>query len=440
MYKDLRQVKRPSRKKPGMREFFILILCFSYFNRASITNEFMLSQKALSDYYNCSIKTIQRWFQKLRALGYLQYAPREHSGEFYHNSPYKIPKYKKLYCGEEYKYANYYILDQQSLNQYLMDTIGLDVLSNILDYKSEFDQYIKFLDNRTLQIKETEEKEIKKLELSEQQKKKIQRQKKIKRLIRKNKYYLKKKEYLDKHIPEFQCKYLKEGCLRLTHELCNTVNPNHTEKINESNYWRSSRIRYDILEKILHTRDIEEIDINGSIYRLTYNLFHNTPLPDTIDIYDLIWSACGFAKWKNTGYRKQFKKILMPIYMKEKSTQFRICHYQFLDKYKIFQNEEDKEFYELHNTFCQLTNLPIDVFLERVRNALHKVLNVEKFLTSNIFIYESNLHILIRERFYKMGIITANIYDGFYFKKNQVTRELFDTVYEDSLKELKENL
>ena len=457
MYKDLRIINRPSRKKPGMKEFFILVFCYSYFNKKSTDqNEFALSHQALADYFQCTTKTIYRWMAKLMDIGCLSYAERENAGKtgYYFTTEdgksvkksYIIPKYKKIRVSKqnEIKFVNVYKLNQASLNNYFKTTIGLDIITNIKTYKPIFDDYITYLDNRH-PIEELLE--VKPEDLSKEDKDKIKRKQKIDQKIVENDYYLQKKAIQDSQIPEFQCKYLNEGCLRLTHELCNTVNPEHTDKIDESNYWRSSHARNDMLENILKTKDFEEFDVNGSIYRLTYNLYHIVPLNFDTDIYELIWNQAFNIEWPDNSYRKAFKQLLMPIYMREYAMSFKLCQFDYIDKYYYGHPIKYKrlpkvkrEQYELLKLFVNLVKLDIHTIIDKIRQSMHIILNVPKFMGADIFIQESNLHILIKDKLLSKNIVCANIYDGFYFKKNSITKDEFQAIYKSALNELKLNL
>lgn len=433
----IKKSKQVIHKKLGINDFFILILVYSYYNKKSNTkNEFSIPQSVLARYFDCSKRTIIRWFKKLHELKCIQYAKRDNAGkiQFYiidnQKHSYVIPQYKKIRCGkpDECKFLNVYQLNQQKLNQYLIDTIQTNVLDNIEAYYELFSLFISFLTNSKAETNIVEKKH-----------------KNIDSKIQENQYFINKKKELDKFFPEFQCKYLEEGCLRLTHEICSTVNPEHVEKINETNYWRSSTIRQNMLTKLLDSDKLAEYDINGSIYRLTYNLTHDTLLSNTVDIYKLIWNECKFSITLDKEIlRTSFKKILMPIYMKEHTLMYRACHWEYLDKYfaghpiKYNKLHNDiKEFYELYKQFVDITGLSIKQFLVTVADAMHKVLNIEKFYGSDIFIYESNLHILIREYFMKQNIKCVNVYDGFYFVKSQVSKQDFYNAYTQSMLQLK---
>ena len=58
-----------------------------------------------------------------------------------------------------------------------------------------------------------------------------------------------------------------------------------------------------------------------------------------------------------------------------------------------------------------------------------KVLNLDKFYKADIFIYESNLHILMLKLLKDLNIQTINVYDGFYFIKDSLTKEQYDEIY-----------
>ena len=73
--------------------------------------------------------------------------------------------------------------------------------------------------------------------------------------------------------------------------------------------------------------------------------------------------------------------------------------------------------------------MPIYDILSTVRDAMHRVFNLDKFYRADIFIFESNLHILMLKLFKDMGIKTINVYDGFYFVKGTMTKEIYNNVY-----------
>lgn len=469
MLKDLRIVARPARHRPGMKDFFILILVYSYYNKSSnINNEFSIPQTVIADYFHCSRKTANQWYGKLRDLGFLKYARRENAGKsvYYKDKngtkqSYNIPKYKKIRVGEpdEIKFLNIYTLDQNGLNQYMIDHVELDIINNINQYKNVFNRFISFLTDRgqkkvftDLDIEHLDEKELPEV-LNKKDKRTIKKLLKLRDKINENRYYCDIKKTLDKDFPEFTCRYLEEGCLRLTHEICTTVNPEHTDKINENNYWRSSKARTDMLKSMLNVnmKDITEYDVNGSIYRLTYNLNHDKLLPFDTDIYEQIWNNCNFnLSWSDKNkekFRKEFKLILMPIYMKPHSISYTANQWEYIHKYyaghpRKYQklNKVDRLMHERFELFTTALNIDVKTFLETVRNAMYITLNTKTFIKSDIFTLESNLHILIRRKLLDIGIKCVNVYDGFYVIKDQLTKLEFSKIYDICVQELKINM
>lgn len=466
---DLKKVSRPTRTKPGMQEFFILILTYSYFNKSShnVKNEFSIPQTVIADYFRCTVLTVKRWCAKLREIGCFKYAERDNASKsvFYkdvngNRQPYTIPKYKKIHCGKanEIKFLNVYVLDQKELNQYIIEHVGIDVLGNIDLYRDTFNTFITFLTVRvqkkdlidTLDLDNIETNDI---ILTKEEKRAVQKALNIHNKINENKYYLDIKHSLDNMFPEFKCKYLEEGCLRLTHEICSTVNPEHVEKINENNYWRSSHARIDMLQSILQTdiKNITEYDVNGSIYRLTYNINHDKFLPFSADIYKRILNNCNFKKtWpkdKHDSFRTAFKQILMPIYMKPYIIGYKASQWEYINKYyaghpRKYQrlSKLEQEFYETYSIFVNALGISVKDFLEAVRSAMYATLNAKSFSGSNIFTIESNLHLLIRKKLLDKGIKCVNVYDGFYVVKSQISKAEFNKIYNESLVELKNNM
>ena len=71
---------------------------------------------------------------------------------------------------------------------------------------------------------------------------------------------------------------------------------------------------------------------------------------------------------------------------------------------------------------------------------MHKVFNLEKFYQADIFIHESNLHIIMLKLFKDRGIETINVYDGFYFVEGTMNQELYDSIYDEATNLLLERM
>ena len=61
----------------------------------------------------------------------------------------------------------------------------------------------------------------------------------------------------------------------------------------------------------------------------------------------------------------------------------------------------------------------------------------EEFLEEEIFIYESNLHLLILDYCKEHNIPAVNVYDGFYFIKGTITQSQYQKLYDQMTLQLK---
>ena len=229
--------------------------------------------------------------------------------------------------------------------------------------------------------------------------------------------------------------YLTEGKKRLTSLLCGTPNPDHHQgEVYQKRY------RYLCNALNCDKEDIVEFDVNASIYRLSYEI-GNGVVRTGGDIYEMIYDECGFGK-DFISIRPYFKKILMPIYMNEGGCHHRAWLYRNYGKPLYSKNGKyieglDSESKIAYDKIIEHTGMELIDVLLMLKEAMHKVLNLDKFYKADIFILESNLHILMHKRFKDMGIKTYNVYDGFYFDKRcGITQKEFNKVYRTSVRKL----
>lgn len=223
-------------------------------------------------------------------------------------------------------------------------------------------------------------------------------------------------------------RYINQGSRRLTSQICNTRNEQH-----------EGSTRISEIQRLWNTNeDIIEFDTNASIYRLSYLLGHKTACSHDIDIYEEIFKRCNFkyiGEWKDI--RKDFKQLFMPIYMKEGSIKWTNNDFEFKKKWTFFYNSKVKEQVDFYNSLLERLHCDsLYDLMTNVRDSMKDYLNMIKFERANIFIYESNLHILMLKKFQDLGIKVINVYDGFYFEKGQMTQELFDSIYDECSLEL----
>ena len=255
------------------------------------------------------------------------------------------------------------------------------------------------------------------------------------RLCKKHKYFLDKLDDLNRYYGgRFHWSYLKEHKKRMTNALCTTKNP---EKHEDST-------RYDMIKSILGSRQVTEFDVKSSIYNVSYGLGQLVMAPLDTDFYKKVFIEAGIdnlpctaARWK--AVRPYVKQIFMPIYMKPGALKRRCMNYEYLKEHGTEHlNEQDLKMYELHTILCKMFNSDLETILMKLRDAMHRVLGLDKFYGKDIFYYESDLHILVLwHLLFDYGIEVVNVYDGFYYLSEiKDFEKIFEKVYFDSFKEL----
>ena len=393
-------------------DVFKMILVYSYGTSKS-NDEIMMNQDSFAEYLNISKRSVLRHFSLAKELGLIKVIGKHqiYSGHT-----------KSKWC------ANIYDVDQTGLNQYILDKTGYNVLENIDKEIHNYYKYMTFLKdikkNNMLNEMTNEEK----LEFEHKIVKKEERKaKKLKKLYKENKYYVDLlQEVNNTSIP---LHYLEDNKKRLVNVLCATRNPENSD----------SSSRTYILSKYFGSTDIIEIDTNASIYRLSYALGNKKCADSKIDMYKLIFDACNFNLEWTKEFRYNFKYILMPIYMRESSIKFRSLTYESKKDWKWFSSKSEEKELKFYKYLEQELDMPIYDILVIIKDAMHKIFNLDKFYRADIFIYESNLHILMLKIFKDMRIKTINVYDGFYFIRGTMTPELYNKVYEQATNQLLKN-
>lgn len=299
--------------------------------------------------------------------------------------------------------SNIYLVDNEKINQYIKNETGIDLLDNVDNLINLYHEYMKFIkEMHNIHINIVDKKEQNKLSI----------------LKKNNIYYTNLLNEINNNV--IPLKYLNEDKKRLVSNLCSTRNqehdPNNTRIKIIKNYFKTSS-------------DIIEYDTNASIYRLSYALGHGYCAPLNVDMYKLIFDECHFNLEWNDKVRNIFKKILMPIYMRESSLRYRCIQFNSQKTWKYIFNKTDRELYNSYIWLEESLQKSIWDILDTIRNSMHKVLNLDKFYKADIFIYESNLHILMLKLLKDLNIQTINVYDGFYFVKDSLTKEQYDEIY-----------
>ncbi len=283
-----------------------------------------------------------------------------------------------------------------------------------------------------------------------------------------------------------QITYLREGKLRGTNPVCPTINPENYDP-EEDNH--NDTERKDSLIPYLG-ENYEHIDVNASIIRLHKDLVNDTitpfykyddagniifvtdddgnikPVDD--DIYERIynrtplkdklpfrkkitqeWFEITGKKDKKISVRKLIKKLTLPTYMREWTYGNAAGKYNnewgnlVWSGYEDSLAPEDLKTYRLYECLEKLFGYSIYairyMWLKAMHDELaHQDMGCTNFLQSEIFIYETNLHILMLKQFQDMGIKVINVYDCFYFPKGAIDHQLFFQIYCECLTQLKD--
>ena len=389
-------------------EVLRLILVYNYVASRD-SGEVTMNQDSFASFLKLSRRTVIRHFELAKEMKFLEVTGRRHI--YSHKKRSQWP-------------AVFYKVNQNKINSFIEKETEYNILDNIQNEVGTYYDFLTFCRNASKQKyldSLTEEEKVEYIE-SEVQKEK-ERQNELDRLKVKNKYFLDLLDEVNNDILPMH--YLNDGKKRLINVLCTTRNSSH------------DATRLTLLRKYFNTEEkIVEFDTNASIYRLSYALGNKECASFDVDIYKLIFDKCKFnIRWSGE-IRKKFKTLLMPIYMRENSIKFRCLNYEKRKYWTWFANKKDKEECEFYKYLEEQIGMPIYDILMTVKKSMHEIFNLNKFYRANIFIYESNLHILMFKIFKDLGIKTINVYDGFYFVEGTMTKELYNAVYKQATEEL----
>lgn len=230
---------------------------------------------------------------------------------------------------------------------------------------------------------------------------------------------------------KFQSSYLNEGKNREVNVLCPTLNP---DKPHDRDIPQDVLLYRNVLLSEYFDSAFEEYDTNGSIYRLSYSLHRGFTLSHNVDVYKEFWRIGCFGTLLDKTGRDCLKVLCMPIFMSNGAKNGWNALIMSKDDSTLSKSDLLKK--SALTYLCKQTGLEPKVLLDRLTKAMKEFLGTEHFLEEEIFIHESNLHILIMTKCMERGIKTINVYDGFYFQKDVMSQDLFDELYDDATLEL----
>lgn len=190
--------------------------------------------------------------------------------------------------------------------------------------------------------------------------------------------------------------YLTKIGFRASNMICS-----YKEHQNENPYYRG-KWRNDYLTEI-YGQDYQHYDFNASIWRLSYNLLHDTMLPESVDAYELAYGT----KFQSKDERDLFKKVAMRLYFGGINQ----LGVQVENKLKDIASKLCEEYEYDHNRANWIQEIMSD----------QKLLAIEQiggFFDSEIFLHESCIYLNIYRDIVDAGIRCSQIYDSFYFNAN----------------------
>ena len=403
----------PGNKLPDVVKFILVYSC----NVSTEDGTMALNQNAIAKFFNMTGRNMHRYFTILKDAEFITIVDKV--------------RIQSARANNKPWFSNIYSVDQEAMNNYLIKVRNEDVLANI---EKESKLYYDFLDlvytdyAKYTQSSEEELTDIEKKVIERKVKRKVNREKKqLDNLKSSNSKYLEMLEKINNE-STINMNYLNENKKRLTNAICGTKNP-------EKHPLNKERVK--MLHDYFETdKNIVEFDTNASIYRLSYALGNECVASHSVDIYELIFNECDFDIEWTKELREQFKQLLMPIYMREWSINYKNIEFNKQSHWKYFLSKSAEKLYLFYKNFVTMLHRSLKDILTTICNAMHKVFNLEDFYKADIFIHESNLHILMINKFKNLGIKTIDVYDGFYFIEGTMTQELYDKIYDEATNEL----
>ena len=396
--------------RTGFEEFLTFIVRYAYYNYPIGMS---IHQRSVGNFLNKDHKTIGHYIVKAISLGLLEEAG------------------KGFFSLKQKNESTIYNVKLKDLNDYLKNEKGIMAFE---DPDEAFGQVVAFMES---------------LNNEEKKKREKNNERNVSRAIREychcafnNRMDEFNEELKKRGLSKFADRYLLENRLRASNIICGTKNPeNHKDPTDP--YYGDLR-RYELLQEFGISNRVE-FDVNGSMYRLCYNLRHEEQLSQEVDIYYLFWKELGFGLPFDKEVKKHIKKACMPIFIKEHGIKESLKYYE---KYKECENSPvkllldkgEKERMEAYDFLTNYTNVPLKNILYPLRKAMKRVLGLkedENFMGKNIFLYESDLHIEMKMILLEQGILVINCYDGFYGEEGVFTKEKFEDAYYKAINEVK---
>lgn len=379
--------------------------------RTSRNQELVVNESNLSIYFDVDRHVIKSFFEEMEATNLVEYLGNKRLFDDFNVQfamrCYKLVPTESKYCSKLQEFINNYMLWEP----YMTDRLNI-----IISYTEDLhEKKLKIAQQKAengQKLSKEDKKLLSKFELNLQYQKEYAD-------------YITLLEVINATRPElFRSKYLAEGRNRETNVICGTMNPEN-EHVNASEQDLSER--YILLTTFFGTEDFNADDTNGSIYRLSYAVANGRPLSHDVDVYAAIWKKAFYNIECTKTIRHSLKVLCMPIFMSngKKNAWNSIV----ATKTGNLKKSEAARKSAL-NILSEATGLDARTIMDTLYDAMRKFIGTSEFLEEEIFIHESNLHILMITEFMKRGIKTINVYDGFYFINGTCDHQTFNEVYD----------
>lgn len=217
--------------------------------------------------------------------------------------------------------------------------------------------------------------------------------------------------------------YLMKIGFRASNSMCN-----YKEHENENPFyqgvWRKDYLREKFGE------DYGEYDVNGSIWRLSYNLSHDELLPFDVDVYDEFWKRGGFdgKGFKNKEERDLFKYISMRLYFGKEDSMGKNFVYTYGQMLKDLGEKG-----VLRDDDISISQM----YFECVKDGGGRWLG--QYFGSEIFLHESYLYIKMLDSMMNEDCDNVvQVYDGFYFRNSsEFSSEYLNKLYSSCILDYK---
>lgn len=242
--------------------------------------------------------------------------------------------------------------------------------------------------------------------------------------------------------------YIDDLKKRCTSAFCSTPNPE-----------RGNQERIDQAKRILKAKEISHYDVKSSFCKISEG-FGTGKIPSLKeDTYRAIIDQTELLDHKITD--DEWQKIkpdlkmaaFMQTYMDENKITFRThCQRErgyfhngeYIHGYRLLYTNgtlkgHAKEVFEAEERLIDFFDKPLIDIIDEINRAMHRKFNLDKYFKSEIFLWESDLYILVQHALLtKHKIPTMTVYDCFYFdKKHEKTfNKVFEKVYRECFEKL----